>query len=107
MERSGPPGGCGYVLPWRVPARKAVPDCGVNIVRNLPSAGVAELVDALDLGSSGESRGGSSPSARTTMRQLRDLRARPYSNITGAFGLMVSWREVSASREKSVSDASY
>ena len=29
------------------------------------SAGVAELVDALDLGSSGESRGGSSPSART------------------------------------------
>jgi hypothetical protein len=29
-------------------------------------AGVAELVDALDLGSSGESRGGSSPSARTT-----------------------------------------
>ena len=32
------------------------------------SAGVAELVDALDLGSSGESRGGSSPSARTTLR---------------------------------------
>ena len=29
-------------------------------------AGVAELVDALDLGSSDESRGGSSPSARTT-----------------------------------------
>jgi hypothetical protein len=29
-------------------------------------AGVAELVDALDLGSSGASRGGSSPSARTT-----------------------------------------
>jgi hypothetical protein len=28
-------------------------------------AGVAELVDALDLGSSGESRGGSIPSART------------------------------------------
>ena len=28
-------------------------------------AGVAELVDALDLGSSGENRGGSSPSART------------------------------------------
>ncbi len=33
------------------------------------SAGVAELVDALDLGSSGESRGGSNPSART-MRRL-------------------------------------
>ena len=29
------------------------------------NAGVAELVDALDLGSSGESRGGSDPSART------------------------------------------
>ncbi len=31
-------------------------------------AGVAELVDALDLGSSDESRGGSSPSARTIAR---------------------------------------
>jgi hypothetical protein len=31
------------------------------------SAGVAELVDALDLGSSGASRGGSNPSARTTV----------------------------------------
>ena len=30
-------------------------------------AGVAELVDALDLGSSGEDRGGSSPSARTIL----------------------------------------
>ena len=29
------------------------------------AAGVAELVDALDLGSSGASRGGSSPSVRT------------------------------------------
>jgi hypothetical protein len=33
------------------------------------SAGVAELVDALDLGSSDESRGGSSPSARTKRRR--------------------------------------
>ena len=32
------------------------------------SAGVAELVDALDLGSSDESRGGASPSARTILR---------------------------------------
>jgi hypothetical protein len=32
------------------------------------SAGVAELVDALDLGSSDESCGGSSPSARTKRR---------------------------------------
>ena len=31
-------------------------------------AGVAELVDALDLGSSGAIRGGSSPFARTTLR---------------------------------------
>ncbi len=30
-------------------------------------AGVAELADALDLGSSDASRGGSSPSARTTL----------------------------------------
>ena len=33
--------------------------------RVLHAAGVAELVDALDLGSSGENRAGSSPSART------------------------------------------
>ena len=33
--------------------------------RNGLFAGVAELVDALVLGTSGESRGGSSPSART------------------------------------------
>ena len=33
---------------------------------SLCNAGVAELVDALVLGTSGESRGGSSPSARTT-----------------------------------------
>ena len=31
-------------------------------------AGVAELVDAPDLGSGGENRGGSSPSARTIVR---------------------------------------
>ena len=41
-------------------------------------AGVAELVDARDLGSRDESRGGSSPSARTMgMRWLRALRRRP------------------------------
>src|SRR5579871_4223893 len=34
--------------------------------RSTPPAGVAELVDALDLGSSDESCGGSNPSARTT-----------------------------------------
>ena len=37
----------------------------VLLSRGLHAAGVAELVDALDLGSSGENRGGSSPSART------------------------------------------
>ena len=35
-------------------------------------AGVAELVDALDLGSSDESRGGSSPSARTTLMHANE-----------------------------------
>jgi hypothetical protein len=35
-------------------------------IGSLPPAGVAELVDALDLGSSDESCGGSNPSARTT-----------------------------------------
>ncbi len=33
------------------------------------SAGVVELVDTPDLGSGGESRGGSSPSARTTVNE--------------------------------------
>ena len=32
-------------------------------------AGVAELVDAPDLGSGGANRGGSSPSARTSLRR--------------------------------------
>src|SRR5690242_10309553 len=36
-------------------------------------AGVAELVDARDLGSRDESRGGSSPSARTTPGRIRRL----------------------------------
>src|SRR4051794_2855830 len=39
-----------------------------------PFAGVAELVDALDLGSSDESHGGSSPSARTTDASTVDAR---------------------------------
>ena len=38
--------------------------------RDAFSAGVAELVDALDLGSSDESRGGSSPFARTKHNYL-------------------------------------
>src|SRR5262249_15049790 len=47
------------------PCRIAAPKSSVI----WPSAGVAELVDALDLGSSGESRGGSSPSARTNEKK--------------------------------------
>src|SRR5258708_21514191 len=44
-----------------------------------PVAGVGELVDARDLGSRDESRGGSSPSARTTPGAARSLnRSRPY-----------------------------
>jgi hypothetical protein len=39
------------------------------------SAGVAELVDALDLGSSDESCGGSSPSARTIQLRAMALRS--------------------------------
>jgi hypothetical protein len=38
---------------------------GVQVPPGPPRAGVAELVDALDLGSSGASCGGPSPSART------------------------------------------
>ena len=48
-------------------------DCRLNSdtgwALKVPFAGVAELVDARDLGSRGESRGGSSPSARTTPDQ--------------------------------------
>src|SRR5262245_63249536 len=43
----------------------------------VPSAGVAELVDARDLGSRDESRGGSSPSARTTPEVNTQRRALP------------------------------
>jgi hypothetical protein len=38
------------------------------------NADMAELVDALDLGSSDESRGGSSPSARTILDGPREAR---------------------------------
>jgi hypothetical protein len=37
----------------------------IGLVKPALAAGVAELVDAPDLGSGGESRGGSNPSART------------------------------------------
>ena len=40
------------------------------------TAGVAELADALDLGSSDENRGGSNPPARTKAARDRDLGGR-------------------------------
>ena len=42
---------------------------GVPLEAPWRRAGVAKLVDALDLGSSDESHGGSSPSARTSLRE--------------------------------------
>jgi hypothetical protein len=47
-------------------------------------AGVAELVDALDLGSSDESCGGSSPSARTRRSRLRMTNFGSYSEGASA-----------------------
>jgi hypothetical protein len=44
---------------------------------------VAELVDAPDLGSGGENRGGSSPSARTS--------ARPDARSCGFFPRLAHW----------------
>ena len=68
----------------------------------MPFAGVAELVDARDLGSRDESRGGSSPSARTTHRVEVTSGARRnahHSNRSGApRGL---------AKKKCVIDASY
>jgi hypothetical protein len=47
---------------------------GIAIGLDAILAGVAELVDALDLGSSDESCGGSSPSARTILLRAEALR---------------------------------
>jgi hypothetical protein len=47
----------------------------------MPAAGVAELVDALDLGSSDESCGGSSPSARTILLCAPSSRAKALRGI--------------------------
>jgi hypothetical protein len=44
----------------------------IGLVKPALTAGVAELVDAPDLGSGGESRGGSSPSARTISFATRE-----------------------------------
>ncbi len=46
--------------------------CGVGILHGSPSyAGVAELADALDLGSSVSRRGGSSPSTRIYLKYVQ------------------------------------
>ena len=49
----------------------------------LHAAGVAELVDALDLGSSGENRGGSSPSARTNLSVAKKTARRRFEGCQG------------------------
>ena len=50
-------------------------------------AGVAELVDALDLGSSDASRGGSNPSARTILANYaRYLRTAPFVGMPDVLG---------------------
>jgi hypothetical protein len=56
----------------------------IGLVKPALTAGVAELVDAPDLGSGGESRGGSSPSARTTSFAT----ANPWDRLT--IGRLVS-----------------
>ena len=58
---------------------------GKSTPRDAILAGVAELVDALDLGSSDESCGGSSPSARTKRRQ------RLRMTITGGSVFRMGW----------------
>ena len=83
-----------------------MPDCGAKIVRNLPSAGVAELVDALDLESSGESRGGSSPSARTTRPNETKFAGPPVFRHDQRVSSIASLCGVSA-ETKSECDASY
>jgi hypothetical protein len=50
---------------WRVPGLKKQP---IDFIPNRPRARVAELADALDLGSSGETCRGSNPLSRTTSK---------------------------------------
>src|SRR3979490_3332854 len=59
---------CEQVGPCYKPAAR-----GIAAGHDAILAGVAELVDALDLGSSDESCGGSSPSARTNRSILKRL----------------------------------
>src|SRR5919199_956062 len=72
--RGGPLFFCGGAAPRYKPP----PACIAAGTNDALHAGVAELVDALDLGSSDESCGGSSPSARTKRFQAF---ARRFSNL--------------------------
>src|SRR6267378_8215062 len=63
---------------FRHHARASLPDL-------MLSAGVAELVDALDLGSSDESCGGSSPSARTK-RSIQAFASESSENLSPDLG---------------------
>ncbi len=68
MRRRAPAWAGVNLWPGPAPGRWAVPRLCIPCYEAAPGgerAGVAELVDALDLGSSDASRGGSSPSART------------------------------------------
>lgn len=55
----------------------------VRVRAGPPGAGVAELVDALDLGSSGASCGGWRPSARTIARCSVSFPIQPYASRSG------------------------
>ena len=59
-------GGCSSVVEHSVVVRAVAGSIPVSRPIVHPNAGVAELVDALVLGTSVVRRGGSSPSARTT-----------------------------------------
>jgi hypothetical protein len=68
-----------------------MPALRLTRARRIGSAGVAELVDALVLGTSGESRGGSSPSARTT--QARENASRHLNVGAETFAEDMDFRE--------------
>src|SRR5438034_1162918 len=73
--RGRPEGNHFFAANWQ--AHVISPPLAASRPDKMLSAGVAELVDALDLGSSDESCGGSSPSARTKrFRRLHDEHGR-------------------------------
>ena len=67
---------------------------------------MAELVDALDLGSSGEIHGGSSPFTRTSVESVRTIRTL-YININSNWvDFFVLWKVI-LSRKDGVYDKYY